>query len=157
MTAATAASTSTATSNETIRNGSCLCGAVRFTIKGDPFHYLVCHCKNCQKASGSAFMTNVWFKNEAFTLNAGQDALKFFQDTDTDTGKPLSRYFCSNCGSNVFFRMSPDLPRSDIYIVQGPAIEGSEIWAPRKESFLANKLPWVKHLETKPKEKKSKL
>ncbi|KAJ4470831.1 Mss4-like protein [Lentinula aciculospora] len=148
---------SSATSSETVRNGSCLCGTVRFTVKGDPFHYLVCHCKNCQKSSGSAFMMNVWFKDKVFTMIAGQDALSFFQDTDTDTGKPLSRYFCSKCGSNVFFRMSPDLPRSDVHIVQGSAIEGSEIWAPRKESFLTNRLPWVNSLETKPKGKKSKL
>ncbi|KAJ3784536.1 Mss4-like protein [Lentinula aff. detonsa] len=156
MSTATTA-TFTPPSSDILRNGSCLCGAIKFTIKGDPFHYLVCHCKNCQKASGSAFMMNIWFKEEAFKLISGQDALKSYQDTDTDTGKPLSRFFCSNCGSNVFFRMSPDLPRSDVYLIQGPAIEGSEIWTPRKESFPTHKLPWVKHIETRSTEKKSKL
>ncbi|KAJ3823975.1 Mss4-like protein [Lentinula raphanica] len=151
------ATTHPATSKDTVRNGSCLCGAITFTVKGDPVHYLVCHCKNCQKASGSAFMMNIWFKDESFKLLTGQDALKPYEDKDTNTGKPLTRYFCSNCGSNVFFRMSPDLPRSDVYLVHGPAIEGSEVWAPRKESFPSNRIPWVTHLETRPKESKAKL
>ncbi|KAE9401006.1 hypothetical protein BT96DRAFT_919136 [Gymnopus androsaceus JB14] len=141
------------TVNDTIRDGSCLCRSVRFTIKGEPFHYLVCHCDNCKKASGSAFMTNVWFKEEAFTITAGQDVLKRYQDTNTKTGKPLSRHFCSNCGSNLFLRISPDLPRSDVVIISNPAIDGGHVWKPRKESFPTERFSWIKHLEMKSKEK----
>ncbi|KAF9067332.1 Mss4-like protein [Rhodocollybia butyracea] len=147
-----ATSTTSASNKDKVRNGSCLCGAIRFTIKGDPFHYTVCHCANCKKSSGSAFMMNIWFKEEFFTLLSGQDALKAYKDPVTETGKPLTRHFCSNCGSNVYFRMSPDLPRSDVYIIQGPMIEGNEAWGPRKHSFPAKQTKWV-NVELTSKEK----
>ncbi|KIK62128.1 hypothetical protein GYMLUDRAFT_42124 [Collybiopsis luxurians FD-317 M1] len=153
----TTSSSTTTDPSETIRQGSCLCKSVQFQVKGEPVHYLLCHCKNCQKASGGGFMMNVWFKDENFTIKAGKELIKVFYDPNTDTGKPLGRYFCSNCGSNVYFRMSPELARSDIYIVQGPTIEGSEVWFPRKESHPENKLQFVGHIETRAKEKKSKL
>ena len=44
------------------RSASCLCGAIKFDITGDPVTFMVCHCVNCQKATGSVFMSNTFFK-----------------------------------------------------------------------------------------------
>ncbi|KIK62129.1 hypothetical protein GYMLUDRAFT_551784 [Collybiopsis luxurians FD-317 M1] len=151
------APSSTTAPSETIRQGSCLCKSVQFQVKGDPIHYLVCHCRNCRKSGGGGFMMNVWFTDENFTIKAGKEHIKAFFDPNTDTGKPLGRHFCSNCGSNVYCRVSRELPRSDVYLVQGPSIEGSEVWFPRKESHLESKLPFVGHIETRAKGRKSKL
>ena len=52
-----------------IRYGSCLCRQVRFTMAGDPFHHIICHCSNCKKASGSAFMANIFFKKDVRRSN----------------------------------------------------------------------------------------
>ncbi|KIK62127.1 hypothetical protein GYMLUDRAFT_42123 [Collybiopsis luxurians FD-317 M1] len=142
---------------EIVRRGTCLCKSIQFEVKGDPVHYTVCYCKNCQKASGSGFMMNVWFQDENYIMKTGEDVLKVFYDTNTNSGRPLARYFCSNCGSNVYLRQSPELPRSDVYIVQGPMIEGSEVWLPRRELNLQSKFGFIGHLETRPKEKKSSL
>ncbi|KAF5368238.1 hypothetical protein D9757_007917 [Collybiopsis confluens] len=89
----------------------------------------------------------------SFTLKSGKELLKVYYDPNTDTGKPLARHFCSNCGSNVYFRMSPELPRSDIYIVHGPGIEGHETWYPRKHTHADNKLPYIGNIEMRAKEK----
>lgn len=45
-------------------SGSCLCGNVKYTITGTPSLNVVCHCINCKKASGSAFMANGMYKEE---------------------------------------------------------------------------------------------
>ena len=39
--------------------GGCLCGKIRYTLKAEPALTVVCHCTHCQKASGSAFSTNL--------------------------------------------------------------------------------------------------
>lgn len=45
-------------------HGSCLCSAIKYEITGDPFTYLVCHCINCKKATGAAFMANAFFRTD---------------------------------------------------------------------------------------------
>ena len=38
----------------TARTGGCLCGAVRYESEGEPFFALQCHCRDCQRSSGTA-------------------------------------------------------------------------------------------------------
>lgn len=45
-------------------SGSCLCGAVTYTLSSPPLKRFICHCPNCQKFSGSAFMTNFWYPKD---------------------------------------------------------------------------------------------
>lgn len=62
-------------SGEKIYHANCLCSKVKFTLKGEPFHFVICNCRNCQKASGSAFMANSMFKPEVkfnFIAQKGQ-------------------------------------------------------------------------------------
>ena len=40
---------------ERVRSGGCVCGAVRYTVRGEPFHVGRCHCADCRKRSGSAY------------------------------------------------------------------------------------------------------
>ncbi len=41
--------------------GGCLCGSIRYTVSGDPFIAVACHCKQCQLRTGSAFGMGVFF------------------------------------------------------------------------------------------------
>jgi len=77
--------------------GRCLCGQVRYTVTGDPAFSGICHCRNCQRYTGSAFETIVAFPTEAIKV---QGELKTYQDTG-DSGQPVFRRFCAKCGSGV--------------------------------------------------------
>jgi hypothetical protein len=44
--------------------GSCLCKTIRYTLHGAPITRVLCHCKNCKKASGSSFQANLFFKQD---------------------------------------------------------------------------------------------
>ncbi|KAJ7066439.1 Mss4-like protein [Mycena amicta] len=132
------------------RLGSCLCKKIRFSVVGDPFSYAVCHCTNCKKFAGSAFMTNAFFSPDAFTVTEGKDALKAFADSDTTSGKTLLRSFCSDCGSSLFLTS----PVEKNWIIVCPSgVDDAQEWTPRRENFPAGKLPWITALHIEPKRK----
>ncbi|MBL4584097.1 MAG: GFA family protein [Pseudomonadales bacterium] len=51
--------------------GSCLCGEVKFAIEGTLAPLQICHCGQCQKAQGSAFVTNTPVDESKLTFVAG--------------------------------------------------------------------------------------
>ncbi|MGD9602165.1 MAG: GFA family protein [Gammaproteobacteria bacterium] len=57
----------------------------------------LCHCRQCQKAQGSAFVASVPVPVEDFELLSGADALKAFRATPAK-----GRYFCGECGSPIY-------------------------------------------------------
>ena len=77
--------------------GGCLCGKVRFSADVDPMFAGICHCRNCQKETGSAFAIVVAVPQAALTV---QGDLKTYEDKG-DSGKPMYRRFCPECGSTV--------------------------------------------------------
>ncbi|CAK5267746.1 unnamed protein product [Mycena citricolor] len=133
----------------TIRQGSCLCKRVRFTVQGDPFSYMVCHCPNCKKSAGSAFMTNAFFAPDKISVTEGEGLVKQYHDSDTTSGQTLIRSFCSNCGSSLF--LSPT--KADWKSVCPSAVDGGRDWVPRRENRTDAKFGWVQQLHTEPKRK----
>ena len=87
--------------------GGCLCGQVRYSANADPAIVAVCHCKNCQKQTGTAFSVLVGVPKSAISI---QGNLKTFHDTG-DSGQPVDRNFCPECGSPIISDVAvmPDL------------------------------------------------
>jgi len=77
-----------------MNKASCLCGALRWEIDGEPFHAFNCHCKICRKAHGAAFATYWFMKPEQFSWISATDTL-----THHRTSESLVRSFCGHCGS----------------------------------------------------------
>ena len=79
--------------------GGCLCGAIRYEIDGEPFRIANCHCDDCRKATGSAYATNLFFKEEQIKILQGTP--KKFEHL-ADSHNTMIKEFCSDCGSQVF-------------------------------------------------------
>jgi hypothetical protein len=77
-----------------VRGGGCLCGAVRFSVRGEPLVVDTCHCADCRKATGAAFVVCADWPRSTFT-SAGQ--VQVFN----------GRSFCPACGSRVFHLSRP--------------------------------------------------
>ncbi|KAJ7278333.1 DUF636 domain-containing protein [Mycena rebaudengoi] len=135
------------------RSGSCLCRKVRFTTIGEPFTYTVCHCTNCKKFSGSAFMSNAFFNSAKVTVTAGSDLVREYNDSATTSGNALTRSFCAECGSSLF--LAPTTNKT-LVIICASAMDDAHEWVPRREVHPERKWDWVKELEIH-NPKKSKL
>ncbi len=79
--------------------GGCLCGAVTFEANDDFTAFHLCHCKQCQKISGSSNVANLFTSTDNITWLSGEDYLKRY---DHPT-KQFTSVFCSQCGSGLPF------------------------------------------------------
>jgi hypothetical protein len=88
--------------------GGCLCGAVRYESTGEPGFALLCHCRDCQRQSGSAFAAGWRVPAAGFRVTQGEPKLYV---RAADSGNEITRAFCPDCGTMLFLRVSarPDL------------------------------------------------
>jgi hypothetical protein len=79
--------------------GSCLCGAIRYTIGVPVTELRACHCTHCQRASGAAGSINAVVPSAAFEITQGTPKR---YDATAGSGRTLHRYFCGDCGSPIY-------------------------------------------------------
>lgn len=84
---------------DTIHEGRCLCGELRFRAEGPSRFVAHCHCDNCRRAHGAAYVTWMGVPRGKFRWTLGEEkALRHF---GTDTG--ATRSFCGTCGSSLLY------------------------------------------------------
>ena len=82
----------------TLYRGECQCGNVTYDIKNAPQTVHACHCKDCQKRSGSAFgISMVVAKDDIIIIGK----LSSFERV-ADSGYKLVQFFCSHCGNPIY-------------------------------------------------------
>jgi len=54
--------------SDELTTGQCLCGKVKYKLTGQPVRMMQCHCKDCQRATGTGHLNNAFFKAEQFEL-----------------------------------------------------------------------------------------
>lgn len=123
--------------------GGCLCGRVRYTVAGPVEFTAICHCKHCQRQSGSAFSVIAAVPGEAFILRG---PTRTFVDTG-DSGYPVERVFCPECGSPLY--STTHKGRGRVYIKAGTLDDPGTV-APTSELYLEGKRPWLPDLGVTP-------
>jgi hypothetical protein len=121
--------------------GSCLCGAVRYEIRGPIIRASHCHCTMCRKAHGAAFATYGRVERKDFVLVSGEIA-------SYHSSPGVERTFCKRCGSSLQF-ISDKRPTT-LGIALGtldddPGIQGS------LHIFVDSKAPWYPITDDLPK------
>ena len=115
-----------------IREGGCLCGAVRFKCDGEPVNVRICHCRNCQKAMGSPFFARALFDQSRLTVEG-------------ETGRyassaQLDRVFCKTCGTRLFAWRKVGTMAG----VALAAFDDGNAFAPTAHIWVSEKMDWVK-------------
>ncbi len=78
--------------------GGCICGTVRYECAADPIAAGNCHCRDCQRASGSAYAAALLVPVSALNITG---EVKYY-DVTGDSGAIVSRGFCPTCGARLF-------------------------------------------------------
>lgn len=90
------------------KTGSCLCGAVTFTLDNVPEKTGACHCSMCRKVSGGVYLgLEVPTENVIFHTDKG---LSCYASSEW-----AERGFCGTCGSSLFYRVTAPGPHHGVY------------------------------------------
>lgn len=82
-----------------VHEGGCLCGTIRYRVKGDPQQAYVCHCTFCQRRTGGAFAVIVWFAEQNVELTEG--GLTTYEHRVDENNRWFRLHFCNRCGTTV--------------------------------------------------------
>jgi len=116
--------------------GGCLCGRVRYVAADEPAFSAVCHCRNCQRFTGSAFETTIGFPTSSVSV---QGDLTTFNQTSA-SGQPVRRRFCPNCGSGVIAEADA-FPGITIFLTG--TLDDPATYKPTMEIYCSSAQPWV--------------
>ena len=129
---------------ETILNGGCLCGAVRYECSGDADAASYCHCDDCKKATGGPYTVGVLVEAAKLRIVRGQ--VKGYT-TIADSGRKITREFCPSCGSPLFTRAEkcPNLVFLKAGCLDEPELikPSCQVWTKRAVgwAYIDEKLP----------------
>ena len=118
-------------------SGSCFCGAVTYRLESAPMFVHCCHCKDCQRQTGTAFALNAIMEAERITLLSGKPEVVTMR---TDSGRPHDIYRCPDCKTAVW----SDYGRRKVMLfVRVGTLDDPGALPPDVHIFTRSKLPWV--------------
>lgn len=118
--------------------GGCACKAVRYKLTASPLIVHACHCRDCQRITGSAFVLNIWIEKRF--VEAGPALLKSYKLT-AGSGKHHEVFFCCTCATYVWSRYHA-VPGDTLFIRAG-TLDNPEAVKPDVHIFTRTKLPWL--------------
>jgi hypothetical protein len=118
------------------REGGCACGEIRYRLASEPLFVHCCHCLNCQRQTGSAFVINVLIETDRVELLAGEPEPV---NVPRSGGKKQKIWRCPTCLTAVYSQYTT--PR--VRFVRAGTLDDPASVAPDVHIFTRSKLPWV--------------
>jgi hypothetical protein len=119
-----------------VREGGCSCGAVRYRLTAEPLITHCCHCLNCQRQTGSAFVINLLLEADRVELLAGEPQPV---DVPRDDGSTQRIYRCPSCRVAVF----SEYGRPQVWFVRGGTLDEPGAVEPDVHIYTRSKVGWV--------------
>lgn len=111
------------------RTGGCLCGAVRYVVRGEPTHVGRCHCADCRKESGSTYTIYAHWPRADFELSG---ALATWE----------GRSFCPTCGASIG-TFDDD---AEVEVRLGSLDDAPFELVPQTEVWIKRREPWLEQV-----------
>jgi hypothetical protein len=121
--------------NQTVLMGSCLCGAVKYEVAGQPKLFYHCHCKRCRKATGTGHASNLFLQPATLKWLAGQEHIRAFKVPEAQR---FTNQFCEMCGG----RLPRQPPGSDVAIVPAGSLDDEAPISPQARIFTGSRASW---------------
>jgi len=119
-----------------VREGGCACGEVRYRLTSEPLFTHCCHCLNCQRQTGSAFVINLLIEADRVELLAGEPHAV---DVPRSGGKKQRIFRCPICQVAVFSRYTS----AGVQFVRGGTLDDPSGVMPDVHIYTRSKLEWV--------------
>ena len=116
--------------------GQCRCGRVQLKLQAQTFPPLyACHCRSCQRWSGSAFALHVLCAAQALEVSGDTHTY-----TDATTGQQSTQYACGSCFTRLFNETDA---APGMRVLRAGVLDGAERFAPLAHIWVKRKQPWV--------------
>ena len=117
--------------------GGCACGRVRYTITDQPMFTHACHCLDCQRTTGSAFVVHHLIAHDELEIE-GETRMTHLP---TGSGAGCDLHFCPECGAYVWVRYL--YHPVDAIAVRGGTLDEPRALPPQAHIFVRSKQPWL--------------
>jgi hypothetical protein len=119
-----------------MHEGGCACGAVRYRLTSEPMFVHCCHCLNCQRQTGSAFVVNLLIEGDRVELLAGEPQPV---DVPRDDGSKQRIYRCPECQVAVYSEYGGPAVR----FVRGGTLDDPKGVTPDVHIYTRSKVSWL--------------
>jgi hypothetical protein len=117
--------------------GGCQCGAVRYRITAGPLAVYNCHCRDCQRSSGSTHSMSMVIKQETLEHLGGE--LIAFEKT-ADSGRVVRMLGCAKCGTKLW---NEPLSAPALRILKPGTLDDMSWCAPVGNIWTESRAPWA--------------
>ncbi|HXX83999.1 MAG TPA: GFA family protein [Casimicrobiaceae bacterium] len=116
-------------------NGSCLCGAVKYEVTGEPKRFFHCHCSRCRKATGTGHASNLFLQPGMLKWLSGEEQIRAFKVPDAER---FTNHFCATCGS----RLPRQTRDTDVVMIPAGSLDDEAPIRPQARIFSASRASW---------------
>jgi hypothetical protein len=116
--------------------GGCACGAVRYELASLPMFVHCCHCRDCQRQTGSAFVLNALIETDR--VNVQGDVRR--SAMPTESGKPHGVDRCPTCGTAVWSEYGGV---GALRFMRVGTLDDPTLLPPDVHIYVRSKLPWI--------------
>jgi hypothetical protein len=119
-----------------VRTAACACGQLTVTCSGEPLMVSLCHCRACQRRTGSTYGIGAFFPRAAIVVGgAMRDFIR-----PSDSGFDVTHHFCPDCGSTVWWEPAR---KPDLIAVASGAFADPQFPAPTQSVNERHRHTWV--------------
>ena len=123
--------------NDATLKGGCACGNIRYTLTNSPLIVHACHCRDCQRITGSAFVINLWIETKFVEAQGTPKSCEL----KGGSGQPHEVFFCERCGVYVWSRYAG--APGDFRFVRGGTLDNPDAVRPDVHIYTRSKVPWL--------------
>jgi len=115
--------------------GSCLCGAVKYQVGGEPKRFFHCHCTRCRKSTGTGHSSNLFIQPGVLKWLSGEEQIRTFKVPEATR---FTNNFCATCGS----RLPRQAKDSDIVMIPAGSLDDAAPIKPQARIFSGSRANW---------------
>ena len=114
-------------------SGGCACGAIRYSADADPLYSVNCHCRDCQRETGSAYAPVLGVPTASFRVTQGSPS---YFEVKADSGRFTRRAFCADCGSTLFGA------GAEFVSIRAGSLDDPSVFRPSQDIYTSSAQPW---------------